>query len=714
VAAGDLLGISVSGAIAAKRALDTTGHNIANASTPGYSRQRVDMEARTPQLFGNGAQGTGVLVDNIRRVSDDFLVGEVRDTASASEYLEASHDLTSQVDNMLADPKAGLAPSISDFFSSVNELANNPASSAARQVVLSSAQNLSDRFGYLNNRFESLRDSSNQEMENVVAETNQLAKGIAEINGRIIRAREIASKAPNDLLDQRDRLVERLAKNVSVRTSLQDDGRMNVFIGNGQTLVVGDRASKLAVQDNEHDPSVSEVMFVSDAGAKSNITRFLTGGKLGGVINFRKELLDPAQNELGRIAHGIARTFNDQHKLGMDLNNELGGDFFKDIGDTSPAVFASTRNKGDLTLSAKITDLSKLTTSNYELSYRDGEYQLLRLQDNKVIGRYKNLPQEISSEGFRLDIDSGQAPQNGDKFMIYPTRFAGRDFGVEVNTIDKIAAASPIRVEGDVSNLGNAEIEVNQITDTDNDAFAKQPGQLSPPYVVRFVDDRHFEILDNSGKPVKVAMDALPDDPAIALDQTPKGATPATPASETGDRAIPATPPRKDKQQRDAAAQGLKAVEGPIEYDPRKGVEVFPTAGGIDRGFHIRIKGEPKAGDLFKIEFNKDGTSDNGNALALARLQSKPTLQNGTADYAQAYGQLVSRVGSKTHELDINREAQKLLLDQANEAREAMSGVNLDEEAANMVRYQNLFQANAQVIGTANQMFQSLINVFRR
>ena len=712
MAGGDLLGISSSGVVAAQRALTTTGHNIANASTPGYSRQRVEMETQVPQYTGNGSVGTGVLVDNVGRVYDEFLVSELRDSTSLNKYLDASHRFTSQVDDILADPEAGLSPAMSDFFKAVNGLANDPSSSSARQVVLSNARNLSDRFAYLNNRFESLREATNKDIRATVGEVNELSKAIAELNVAIVRSRELTDKPANDLLDQRDRLVQQLAEKINLRTTIQDDGRMNIFVGNGQTLVVGDIASRIDAVANEHDPSKFEIVFVG-AGGNTVITQFLTGGELGGINQFRNEVLDPAQNELGRIAVGIAKTFNDQHKLGMDLKNMLGGDFFTNVDKDAPLALPSIHNKGDQQIKVDIIDPDKLTTSNYQLSYLQGKYELLRLEDAKVVARFDKLPATIETDGLRLQLKDGSSIQQNDRFLIQPTRRAAEMFNLEIHDIAEIAASSPIRVEADIDNLGDAQINVSQVTSTDNQAFSAAPGQLSPPYVVRFLDSEHFEILDNSGRPVKVKTAAVADDPAIDLKQH-LGATPATPASETGDRAIPATPPRHERDEKLKSADGLGVIEGPIAYDARVGVQVFPTAGGIDRGIHIKVTGEPKAGDTFRIEFNRDGTSDNSNALALAELQTKPSLMGGTADYAQTYGQLVSRIGSKTHELDINRQAQKLLLDQAVEARENISGVNLDEEAAELIRYQNLYQANAQVLAAANQTFQVLLDAFRR
>jgi flagellar hook-associated protein 1 FlgK len=710
--ANDVAGISVSGLLAAQRALSTTGHNIANATTPGYSRQRVVMEPRQPQIFGNGAVGTGVKVTDINRVYDEFLVSEVRDSTSKEKYLDTARKFTSQVDNMLADPEAGLSPAISSFFDAVNGVSNDPSSTASRQVLLSAAQNLSDRFGFLNDRFEALRQSTNKDIDSTVTDINETAKAIADINKAIVRASEIAQKPANDLLDQRDLLVKKLAEKINVRVTVQEDGRMNVFVGNGQTLVVGDVASRLEAVPNEHDPTKKEIVFVG-AGGRSVITQFLSGGELGGIAKFRKEVLDPAQNELGRIAIGVATSFNKQHRLGMTLNNKLGGDFFTELDKTAAQIMPSLHNKGDMELGMTITDPNKLTTSDYELTYYQGQYELLRLDDSKVVSRFKDLPQKIDADGFEIHVTKGSKIMDNDRFLIQPTRRAADKFAVAVSSVDEIAAATPIRAEADIDNLGNAKIAVTQITDTNNPGFKTAPGQLSPPYVVRFVDDQHFQILDNSGKPIKVKLAAVADDPDINLNAKP-GATPAVPASDTGNRATPAKPPLHEKNDKAATADKLGVIAGPITYDKSQGVEVFPTAGGIDRGFHIKINGQPKAGDMFRIEFNTDGTSDNSNALALASLQSKPTLMNGTSDYAQTYGQLVSRVGSKTHELDVNQKAQKLLLDRAIAEREETSGVNLDEEAADMVKYQKLYQANAQVIAAMNKSFQILMDAFRR
>ena len=687
--AGDLLGISVSGALASQRALATTGHNIANANTEGYSVQRVELGARKPQIAGNGAIGTGVNVNTVRRMFDDFVNTEVQENTATSNALETNYNYTSQVDNLLADPNVGLAPSLQTFFAAVNGVADDPQSTSARQVMISEANSMSERFAYLDNRLSTLRRGVNKDLKNIVVEINDLANALAKVNDTIVKAREIGGNSPNDLLDQRDHLVTKLANLASVRTSEQEDGRMNVFIGNGQALVVGSDAAQLAVENSRFDPDEVEIIFKGN-GAESIVTRFLTGGKLGGILDFQKNILDTTQNELGRIAIGMAQTFNSQHRLGMDLNSRLGNDFFTDTATLSPKVLPHFSNSGDTLLQAEITNIDNVTTSDYNLMYNSGEYRLVRLSDEKLIGTWSSLPIEVEEEGLRIALQGGDNIQDGDKFIIRPTRAGAENFNLVINDVKRIAAANPLRTEAAITNLGTGQISPAEVLDTDNSVFNRADNKLKPPFIIQFLDDTHFEVLDNQGKPFEFKSAAVPEPPTIGADEEGRPIT----------------------QHREGGPE-LPSVTTVLEYDPEAGTDIFPTPGGDDFGFRLRISGEPKTGDTFRIEFNTDGTGDNSNAAKLAALQNVPVLENGTTDYAQAYAQLVSRVGSKTNELDVNGKAQQLLLDQSIERRESVSGVNLDEEAAKLVRYQNLYQANAQVMSVANKLLETLMNTFR-
>lgn len=687
--AGDILGISVSGALASQRALATTGHNIANANTEGYSVQRVELGARKPQLAGNGAIGTGVNVNTVRRMFDDFVNTEVQENTATSNSLETNYNYTSQVDNLLADPNVGLAPALQSFFAAVNGVADDPQSTSARQVLVSEADSMSERFAYLDNRLSTLRKGVNKDLKNIVVEINDLANALAKVNDTIVKAREIGGNSPNDLLDQRDHLVTKLSRLVSVRTSEQEDGRMNIFIGNGQALVVGSGAAQMAVETSRFDPDEVEIIFKGN-GAESIVTRFLSGGRLGGILDFQKNILDSTQNELGRIAIGMSQTFNSQHRLGMDLNSRLGNEFFTDVGSLSPKVLPHFSNKGDTILKAEITNIDNVTTSDYSLSYNSGQYRLVRLSDEKLIGSWSSIPVDVEEEGFSISKLGGETIQEGDKFIIRPTRAGAENFKTIISDVKRIAAANPLRTEAAITNLGTGEISPAEVLDSDNPIFDRGNNKLNPPFIIKFIDETHFEVLDNQGKPFEFKTAAIPESPSIGVDQEGKP--------------VAQHPPQDP---------ALPSVTTVLEYDPQSGTNIFPTAGGEDFGFRVRISGDPKSGDSFRIEFNTDGIGDNTNAAKLAALQDIPVLENGTTDYAQAYAQLVSRVGSKTNELDVNGKAQQLLLDQAIDRRESVSGVNLDEEAAKLVRYQNLYQANAQVMSVANKLLETLINAFR-
>ncbi|HKJ75415.1 MAG TPA: flagellar hook-associated protein FlgK [Alphaproteobacteria bacterium] len=655
----DLFGSGVSGLLAYQRAIATTGHNISNVNTDGYSRQQVEMSTRIPQPSGAGYIGSGVKVDNVRRMYDQFVTEQVQNHTSQDGYLNKFYDLASQVDNLLADPDAGLDPAVQDFFNSINGLADNPSSTSARQVVLSQAESLTERFHSVDGRLASLEDSANTRLENIVGEINALADSIAEVNKNIGLARDLAGGSPpNDLLDQRDELLRRLSEYVPVSTVEQEDGAVNVFVGNGQTLVLNDDAQGLGTTRNAFDASRLEIT-AGRSGDGPVISDQLKGGEIAGVLDFRSEVLDPTRNKLGRIAVGIAQSMNDQHQLGMDLNNELGDDFFTVAGLSTPSrALDHSANDGSTTVTYQVNDASSLTESDYRLEYLGGnQYELTRLSDSTVLDTFTlgggGYPDTYtSSEGFTITADS--APQTRDRFLIQPTRTGAEDIEPAVDNVKDIAAALPIRGEKDVGNLGNAELgnlAVGAGTDLPT-VFAEGPVTLTFDAAAN-----EFDVTTASGPSGTLAYD------------------PSTVSS--------------------------------ADFD-------LGTALGADYAdIGLTISGTPLDGDTFTISKNADAVSDNRNALELAGLQETGILENQSTTFQSAYGQMVSEVGTRTHQLDINSEAQKTLLKQAEATREGISGVNLDEEAANLSRFQQAYQASAQVINAAQSMFDTLLNAVR-
>lgn len=715
MATSDILSIGLSGALTSERSLATASHNIANANTKGFSRQRVQVDTRPPQLAGIGALGTGVKVNNVKRIHDEFVSAEMRSNASIASSLQTNYDFTSQIDNMLADPNAGLAPTIQSFFSAINNVSNDPSSQSSRQVLIGEANALSERFSYLDSRFESLRKGTNETLKSHVNDVNNLAKAIADVNWKIVLAREVTQGEPSDLLDQRERLLHELSEKVVVRSNEQEDGALNVFIGNGQTLVLGKRSASLDLKANQHDPSQLEVVY-RNQGTDAIVTKFMKGGSIGGLLDFRENMIAGAQNELGRIAIGISKTFNDQHHKGMTLENKLGGDFFKAIDKSTPLTLPSNTNKGNYELKTTITNTDDLTVSDYMLNYNDGMYTLIREKDDAIIGKFNSLPQAIQSEGFTVELERGTTIANGDSFKIRPTRAAAREFEVAIERANEIAAAAPVRVRTSVHNMGEIKAALENVADVNLPSFTLAQGVLSPTITVRFIDENHIELLNDKGKVIQAQQlndqyKAIPATPGVPGE----GGSPATPAipATSASRAITIKSLAEGDGENSDSSPADKLETG-IFYDPEMGINLFPTPTGMNTGYNVQLTGRAKAGDTFVIEFNRDGVGNNVNALNLGELHSKPTLDNATSNYSEVYSQLVSRVGSKTHELDVNRKAQGILYEQTKAQREAVSGVNLDEEAADLVRYQQAYEANAKVIGAASEMFDTLIGVLRR
>ena len=652
----DPLNIGISGLLTAQRSLAVTSNNVSNANTEGYSRQRTDISNRVPVYSAGGYMGAGSSVTNISRVYDAFLNGQVVKNTSLANQLEISYSYSSQMDNLLADPQAGLTPALQDFFSAAQGVANDPSSIPARQVLLTSAQSLANRFDTISRRMDDLRDSVNMEISNSVPEINGLAQQIASLNSAISRSPGINNgRMPNDLLDKREQLVLQLSRLVDVQVVEQSNFAINVYIGNGQSLVTNTESQQLSVVPNPYDSSQMDIGY-ANGNSLVNITSMLTGGRLGGLIEQRTEIIAPSENSLGRIAAALTDTFNRQHRLGMDLNSALGGDFFA-VG--TPEVLGSSNNSSTASVSATITDPDLLSNSDYRLTYDGAGYTLVRLSDGSGEGPFTGMP-FTSADGFSVDV-AGGPPAAGDSYLIRPTRGMARSLEVLVDDTAKIAAAAPVRVSSDLANSGSGRAELSVVSDTTGAEFSSGSGVLTPPLLVEFdpVTPNQYRIYDNSnpGAPVLIA--------------------------------------------------------GPASYDPATGMDVVAD-NGLGYGYDLRIEGAPGLGDRFTVEYNSQGTGDNSNMLALAGLQTSNSMLGGTASFLDAYAGIITDVGTRTFQADIANQAQQTMLRQAEDAREAVSGVNLDEEAANMMRFQQAYQASAQVISAAQGMFDTLLGAVRR
>jgi flagellar hook-associated protein 1 FlgK len=665
----DFLSVGISGLLAAQTALATTAHNVSNLNTPGYSRQRADLATRVPQPTGSGFLGNGVNVVNVRRVYDQFATEQVRSHTAQNSRLAAYYDLASQVDNLLADPDAGLAPALQNFFDASQGVADNPSSIPARQVFISEANALVERFGTIDQRLTSLRDSVGTRLQNLVTQINSLAQSLGKVNRDITMAGgNVTGQPPNDLLDRRDELLRELSELVPVTTLEQDDGAINVFIGNGQTLVIGSQARGISTMPNPYNSHRLEIAMGTD-GKGPIISDFITGGELGGVLEFRRDILEPTENSLGRVALGIAEAMNEQHAQGLDLNNALGKQFFALRGlpgNPKDALPAST-NASTSTVAFTVTDTSALTTSDYTVSTQDGvNFSVMRVSDGKAVGSFAFPGPSTPIDGLQFTIDAPAAP--GDTFLVEPTRTAASDIKMLISNVKDIAAAAPLRGEQTVGNLGTGEI-----TNPDVSSGTNLPAVLAAAEVTLRFDP------NANG----------PGNPGFVVEGGTAGAGNPLGAG------VLAYDPAVDSN---GASFDLGAALGVADYN----------------GITFTVSGTPLSGDTFTVGKNNDASGDNRNALKIAGLQDAALLDGGTTNLQTAYGQLVSGVGAQTHQLDVNSRAQQTILDQAIQAREEIAGVNMDEEAANLIRFQQSYQAAAQVIRAADTMFQTVLDAVRR
>ncbi len=771
--ASGVLGNGLSGLLAAQRALAVASNNITNVNTEGYSRQRVNLATQTPDRFGDFFVGTGVTITSIERIYDEFNTKQIRTATSGSGQADKFYAMASQIDTMLSDSDAGVMSALQGFFDSIQTVANDPSSLESRQVMLSEAESLTSRFQNYYRQISSLNGNVNDALTAAVDNINSLASSVASINQQIVNLGVSSSGGANDLLDRRDELIRQLSEQVAVTTVSQDDGTVNVYIGNGQALVTGLSASSMVVTPNVYDPERMEAAFVTTSGPVV-VSGQLNGGEVGGILQFRSQVLDPTMNRLGQLAISVASTFNAQHAMGIDLNGEVGGDFFVPIDtDTTIStaqVLPSVKNTGQPgpQIGVIISDVSALTTSDYRLERSGSSYSLVRLSDSRTTTLSGFPASSVTVDGLTLTLDSGTFA-SGDSFLIRPTANGARYFDVAISNPNQIAAASPVRASESLANTGNGSIDAGAMTDPEDfvsddyrivaaDVTAavadggatrgqvnESGGNNSVQYELRVngvlvysqgsadaalsdLDALAAEINDDvSGTGVRAYVND--DGTALYLARVPPSAMPIT-VTETLNT-LSGTAEDADTAVGyfgGAALQGVTnsfrnfTFGGPADsYVVLDSSDATVTAGAYSDGAAIQfngieavVGGDPNTGDIFTIGSNANGVSDNRNALALAALQDARLLNGATASYQDLYGGLVADVGIKTHQAEVTGKAQASMLTQAVEARESLSGVNLDEEAANVLRFQQAYSAAAQVIAAANNMFQVLIDSVRR
>lgn len=614
--------------LAFQRALATTSHNVANLNTPGYSRQKVNFATADPQNYGYGTVGNGTRITDIRRTADQLAISRLLDSSGELARLKQLSSMADRVNALVSDPATNVSGVWSNFFDSVSGLSSNASGTADRQNMLDGGKALANRFVQLNTHLNNLNSEVNNGLLAGATEINRLAQEIAQINGAI--GTNIATAAP-DLLDRRDQLITQLIGYTGGTAVIQDGGIMNVYTAGGNALVVGTTATKVTTVADPYQPERLQLALETQ-GNTIRLDPKAVGGQIGGLMEFRDTVLTPAQAELGKLAVGLAETFNQAHHQGVDLYGKMGGDFFN-IG--NPRVTANNGNTGTASLSATYGDLGKLDAQNVVLQFDGTNWKASRADTGASVPLTGSgtAADPLVINGVKMVV--GGTPAANDRFLLQPTAGVAGSMEVAITDPSRIAAAAAVKGAAATSNTGTGKLSGVTVSDSTN-------ANLRNPAAIVFTSATTYTI---DGGP-------------------------------------------------------------PQTYTPGQTISA--------NGWSFVLDGAPKVGDTFNITPTPAGSSDNSNASRLAKVESAKAFNAGTVTLNGALGGLTTQVGAAARSAEYSLEAQLVINDKAQEARDEVSGVNLDEEAADMLRLQQAYQAASQLISTADSMFQTILGAVRR
>ncbi|MCQ8877386.1 flagellar hook-associated protein FlgK [Pseudoalteromonas shioyasakiensis] len=675
----NLFDIASSGIYANTQLLQTTSKNIANVNTEGYVRERTEFTTMIDNQVGRG---------ETYRLLNEFAQKQLNRDTSSKAFFDQFISEANRVDTLFSEESNSLSTSINSFFNNVQESLNQPSSSVARSLVMSDAQNLIDQMDRLSGIVADQQTIVNDQLEIFSDEANNLIQAISELNSQIATvdgtSRESGSSA---LYNERDKAIKDLSELVDIETLDGPNGTKQIYMGTGQALVMENGTFNLFSLNGDPDPNFKELRLDVDGGkaVPLELDTSKLKGKIGGLLAFRDDILVPAQNQLGQIGLSLADAFNQQNHLGMDADGELGGDIFQ-----IPTVdaFAYKDNVSSASMKATVEpgQGNNLPASDFIVKYSaantveiypvDNKGQvLLDASGNEVfttaavdtatgkVNLKDNIPANDGLDLFGLEItlDMGNLPSVDDQYMIKLSSQASTSLELATDRPEDIALASPIRTASDIDNYGNASISAGTITDVSS--FSNNPINLP-------------------NGDITIQKTAEPDEYTVS----------------DGSNSV--------------VFNGSPPIEGVLEA----------AGGGFENyGFDFDIEGTPALGDTFTVEANKDGFDDNRNGLLLADLQSSKIVRqnvmgnttNNHETLNKSYSGLVSDIGVITSQAQTNQEAFTALAEQSEAWYESLSGVNLDEEAANLLRFQQSYAASAQVLTAARSIFDTLLNAAR-
>jgi flagellar hook-associated protein 1 FlgK len=662
-----MLNSGITGLAAAQYRLSIASNNISNVDTEGYSRQRVETVSTVGTAFKTTLLGNGTAISAIERIFNEYNFEEVLFNSSQYEYSNTSLINASRIDSLLADADTGITVTFDSLLDGINGIVEEPTLISARNVLISQAESLGNRF---NSLYEEVAIQQlggiNDQIETSVATINMITEELAVLNAKI--QVETATSAdgflPNDLLDKRDLLLKDLSEIVQVNVVDVGDGTVNVSIGTGVTLVTNDTSIPLSTVPNEYDPQLLEIGISVNTGVdnKSIITKNLVGGSLTGLIDTRDNVVIPTINELGKLAIAMSDIFNRQQSLGRDLNGDAGEDIFVDINDAQDVLertLNSSNNTDVSTFEVYIRNTEQLTSAEFNMEY-DGTNLDVFDEDGNLVQQFDATDIAAMSAGEQLIVgDTGIAiaidTNNltaGDSFKVRPTYFGANNIEGVITDPDKVAVADNPLAITEANNTNNVSFNLYEMTGDSTTV----PGPLPDDFISIEIDGTgtSYQVLDSVGTVISGPLD-IPDD---------------------------------------------QIIDDPVT------------------GFRFELEGTLAGGEVFTIthadnpgvdETKAFGPGDNTNILAMLSLQSERVMDNGTNSFSESYAELITIIGVETSSLQISTDSFSTLLSSSEQRLAGVSGVNLDEEAANLIEYQQSYAASARIITVAREIFDTLL-----
>lgn len=673
-----LFQIGLTGIYSSQANLATTGHNISNVNTEGYSRQTVDVVTAGAERYGAYFIGQGSIVNGIERAYDQFAYSDNILNTSNHAYNSEIYTQANQLDRVLSNESTSATASVLDMFTSVGGVVDNPNMLEARTVFLESAANMTTQYNNLYNQLEIQYSSINADIENAADAISELADTIAAMNVQISSLTSSgASSSANDLLDQRDQAITELSEYVSVSVIEADNGMVNVYIGSGQGLVMGSESPTVTAINGDPDPSRKE-LALNINNSQVVIDGRKLGGKVAGLFDARENEVERAFNQLGQNVIGLTHSINEQQKQGETLDGEIGAELFNDVNSAqsmSDRVLSHNDGLGTAQFSLRIDDVTELTPDDYSLvidSYDDVAGTITFTVTNQTTGDSETVSiadlsssqrVDIPNTGFSIGIDSLSATdplQAGKEFTLRPTRLAAYEMDLQHKDPTLVAAAdAEIKAISSDTNTGTGEYRISAINDKQDALYMDADNPLT------------IQVTNNAGG--VITYDVVDANGTIVTD----------PTSGT-------------------LLTGLTST-----VDPLTG-EAYFDVGGVEM---VMERGLPDIGDEITLTYNETGEGDNRNMVAIAELQSAKLMNGNKATFQDVYSGMLSEIGAKTANAEVAMEASSILKQQSFERIQSVSGVNMDEEAANLLMYQQHYSAAARVITIAGELFDNILQI---